>query len=128
MDPGTYDIPLITAGASYRRQIALTDDVLAALPLGPEARMEIRKKRGAYEDEAGAYVSINEVSSEDGQIDTSDYANGIYQIYISAAGTSKLGRKTMYYDIFTEYASGDVDCVLTGKVTVGLNVTEPSYD
>jgi hypothetical protein len=122
MAAATHDIT-IEQGATWRLVLSwMQPDGVTAYDLtGCQARMQVRSAHGT-----DVLIDLDEAGTDDGQISLGG-ATGSIAIRIAPSATEKLNVKKAQYDLVLQLATGDVERLLRGKVTVVPSITEPTY-
>lgn len=86
-----------------------------------KARMQVRSAHGT-----DILIELDDASTTDGRIALGG-ATGSIAIRIAPAATERLNVKKAQYDLVLQLATGDVERLLRGKVTIVPSITEPTY-
>jgi hypothetical protein len=115
MSAGKYNFE-IEQGATFRRSVTYKDSDDVAIDLSnATVRMQIRNNYSSEE----AAISLS--TPDSGIALESD--TGVFTFTITAEQTAALTFVQGVYDIEIEYASGDVERILEGRVKVSTEVT-----
>lgn len=122
MAAASHDIT-IEQGATWRLVLSwMQPDGVTAYDLTDcHARMQVRSAHGT-----DVLIDLTDAPGVDGQIVLGG-AMGSVAIRIAPAATERLNVKKAQYDLVLQLATGDVERLLRGKVTIVPSITEPTY-